>query len=1069
MSKSMSSFSLARSPLKQRCSAEIVWVVWLWIFVSCSAAFSQSATGTILGTLKDPSGAVVPGVKVTVVNQGTNLSRSVSTSESGDYTIPLLPLGTYEIRAERNGFKTSVVSGIVLRVDQLARVEMDLEIGEASQEVSVSGESPLVQTDSGSIGQVIESRQIIALPLNGRNFMQLTLLAPGFVNTRGDSLRQSYQGISPSANGTRAENNNYTLDGTSNTEHWTGNVTSVPPLDSLQEFKLQTANYSAEYGQGGAAVINIATKSGTNQYHGSLWQFHRNDNLDARNFFAPVKPEFKRNQFGGTLGGPVIKDKTFFFGSYEGIRQRKGLTITRLIPTPEELNGDFSRSTGAAPRDPLTGQPFPGRIIPPNRIDPTSKKIAESFFPRPNNSDPIRNYIVSPSEESDTDNYSVRIDHRLSSKGTLFGRYNDNGASGLTPGGWVGCCDREIDTAGRQAGLGYSHVFAPNVVNEFKFGANWVRKTGRDSSFGTDIPAQLGLTGIPSDDYAKTFIFLSVTGYGVPSVNVSSDVALDTFAWSDNLSYTRGSHSFKMGVEFSQYRFNDFTAPNVPLNMQFGGTFSGNGLADFLLARARSLGISFRQPRFEIAFNTAEAYVQDDWKAASNLTLNYGLRFTTQSPTTEADDEYVGFNTQTGALMIPRTANLPLFLGKVELIDRRTLFDRDIKFAPRFGFAYRPFASDRLVVRGGYGIFTVLEIANTHRQPATNAPFRLIYGATDNTTGFGWNDGRPTPEQVAAGFASGFTLQIINPEWANGYLQNWNLTLEQKLASETVFSVGYVGTKGTHLSENMGGFNNPPPGLGAIQARRPYPNYAGITLLHNPSNSVYHALQTRLERRYSTGLTLLSSYTYGKALGDSSTLNGNFTQDPRCRACEKGRLLFDVRQRFVNSFSYELPWGPGRKFWNGSGALTNILGGWVVSGIMTFQTGFPLTVTTIDNANTGGQNRANLVAGANPNPKDRTIDAWIPRSAFAQNPAFTYGTSGKGIVDSPGINQIDLSLIKEFRIREGSKLEFRVDFFNAFNHPNFGNPNTNFNSGAFGTISSAEEPRDIQVGLRFSF
>ena len=1032
-------------------------------------AFGQGATGTILGTVKDSSGAILPGVNVTVTHLGTNTSRSTVTSDSGDYVIPQLLVGSYDIKAELAGFKTSVQSGASLQVDQRARVDFTLQVGEVRDQITVSGEAPLVQTESGSVGQVIQSQAIVRLPLNGRNFMQLTLLAPGFTNPPGDTLRQSYQGIAPTVNGARSENNNYTLDGTSNTEHWTGNVATVPPLDSLDQFKLQTANYSAEYGQGGGAIVNVVTKSGTNKFHGSLWEFHRNDNLDARNFFAPTKPEFKRNQYGATVGGPIIRDKTFFFFAYEGLRQGKGITLVRLIPTPAELAGDFSQSINPKPVDPLTRLPFPNNVIPSSRIDGVSRQIAENFYPAPNSSDPARNHVVTPTGVTDNDNFGIRVDHNLRSNDTIFARYNRNDRDILDPGGWVACCDLLQRQTDHQGAIQYSHIFSPKAINEFKFGTNRVHKFGSDSSQDTDIPALLGLQNIPEVRETKQFVGLGTTGYASPSSRRFSEVVLNTFVWTDNFSYIRGKHAFKMGVEFSRFQFNDFFPPSMPLTMTFSGQLSGNGAADFILGRATSISITYLQPWFENRMTTGEAYFQDDWQVSSRLTINWGARYTTQWPTTERQDEQTGFNLQTGASKIPNTANIPgNWQGKYELIDRNTLFDQDNKIAPRFGFALRPFGNNRSVIRGGYGIFTVLEIGNATRQPATNPPFRLIYGNSDNVSGFGWNDGRPTLDQVAAGFATGFGPQFVCECWANGYMQNWNLTFEQEIGSQMVLSTAYVASKGTHLSR-LYPLNQPDPGPGLIQPRRPYPEFSGITYIQNAANSNYHSLQARVEKRYSNGLTFLGAYTWSKALGDASTLNENAIRNPKCAECEKGRLNFDTRQRFVASYNYELPFGPGKAFLQ-NGAAGAIFGGWIISGITTFQTGFPLTVTTgRDAQNNGIGNLPDRVLSVDPNPEDRTINSWIPRAAFVENQPFKYGNAGRGIIDSPGINLWDFSIIREFRVRESMRIAFHADFFNMLNHAIFGFPNTSLVSAAFGTISSAGEPRDIQLGLKFNF
>jgi hypothetical protein len=1061
------------SALLVRALLSLECVALLLVFTASAAA--QSATGAILGTVTDETGAVTPGVTVVVTLTETNQSRATVTNDSGEYIVPLLPAGTYLVRGERTGFKSVSRGNIVLQVDQRARVDFVLEVGDVSEIVTVDMEPPVIQTDSGSVGQVVNEREMVRLPLNGRNFMQLTLLTPGVVDA--NDLRQSTMGISPTANGVRSEYNNYILDGTTNTEHENTAVVSVPPLDSLQEFKLQSANYSAEFGQGGGAVLNIITKSGTNEFHGNVWEFIRNEKLDARNFFAVDRPPLKRNQFGGTLGGPIIRNKTFFFGAYEGLRERRGVTLVRRVPTAAELNGDFSNSLGAAPRDPLTGatlatrMPFPGGIIPPERIDPISKAIAQNF-PAPNNpEDPLRNNIVNGSLRTDDNNYSVRIDHHLTDRDTIFGRYNRNNSNGVSPGGWPTCCDDLRTSRNQQLGLGYTHMFGPNLINEFKFGANGYLTRNEDTTQGTDVGADLGILGLPDYEGAKHYPTMSMTGYNIPTGIRFGFVENNTLVWSDNLSYVVNNHSLKMGVEVSRFSFNDLFAPGAPITMSFTGLLTGNALADFLLGRHTSSQVNYRQPFIENRISLLEAYFHDDWSFSRKLTINYGVRFTTQAPTTEKQDEQSGINLVTGASLIPQNADIGTFQGRVERIDSRGLIKRDTKFAPRLSFAYRPFENNKTVLRGGYGIFTALEQGNATRQPGTNPPFSIRNSVTDNTNGLTYNgptSGRLTLDQVAAGITAGFGAQFIDPDFQNGYVQTWNLTAERELLADLALSVGYVGSKGTHLSRLVN-FNDPSPrGPGPVQPRRPYQEFGGITLIQSASNSTYHALQARLQRRYTAGLTALIGYTWSKALGDNATLNQGGIQDPECDRCEKGRTDFDVKHRFVASFSYELPFGNGKPFFANNGFASAVLGGWILSGIVQLQTGYPLTIGNNDIANVGrGGNRPDLVG--DPRPANQTLDEWILRSAFANPAPFNFGSAGNGIIDGPGRQEFDASLIREFPMWEGTRLAFHADFFNVFNHANFGNPNVNFAAAAFGRISSARDPRNLQFGLKFYF
>ncbi len=1038
-----------------------------FVMIAGPSVFAQS-TGTILGTLKDPTGASISGAAVSAVNEGTSLRRSAATDTEGNYVIPLLPVGSYRVEVEAQGFKSEVRSGIDLHVASQLRIDFSMQVGTSTERVEVSGEAPVVQTDSAAVGEVVQSREMLALPLNGRNFMQLTLLAPGLTDPPND-LRHSAQGVAPSANGARSEYDNYMLDGTSNTEHFNGNVSTVPPLDSIEEFKLQTANYSAEYGQGGGLVVNIVTKSGSNVLHGSGWEFIRNDDADARNYFSTTQPPFKRNQFGATFGGPIRKDKTFFFFSYEGVRSREGITLAERVPTALERQGDFSQSVGTAPNDPATGLPFAGNVIPQNELDPISQSIL-AYIPAPNNpSDPLRNYVANPSEPTDNNSWSVRIDHHFSSRDTLFGRFNMNRQNSTIPSGFVNCCDDINQLHGIQGGIGYTHTFSPNAVNQFRFGTNRRLTGDQDIDQGHNVASQLGILDTSSAQEALHFPYISISGFASPAGVSFGLTTLNTFVWNDNFTYVHRNHTINAGAEFSRFRFDDLFGPQAPIAFTFNGTFTGNGLGDFLLGRAQTVGQNYIQPYINTRLTTGEMYVQDDWNVTPKLTLNLGVRYTTQWPVHQRTHQEAFFDPTNGNEIIPQSVDIGGWLGPVERIKGTTILKQDNKVAPRVGLAYRPFGDNKTVVRAAYGIFTVLEQGNAGRQSATNPPFRIIYSASDNINGFGYNTNRPTLADAESGVSGGFFGQFVSGNFRNGYMQSYNFTIEREIAANTVFSIGYVGSQGTHLVREYDE-NIAEPGAGAVQPRRPYPYYSGVLIITSDDSSNYNSLQTRVEKRYSHGLTFLGSYTFSKALGDQSSLNQFDTQNPRCPRCERGPLWFDARHRFVFSGSYELPFGPGKPLAT-SGVAGAILGGWAVSGIVTLQTGFPLTVTTIDNANSGNFfNRPDLVG--NPNPSNRTINSWIPASAFAENlpdPNYHFGDAGRGIVTGPGLKTVDCSLIRKFRVTERVGLEFHADAFNAFNHPNFGFPDTFLPDATFGVISTAGAPRELQLGLKASF
>jgi len=1045
---------------------------------SGSVVFGQ-VTGTIVGTVTDSTGALVPKVTIAATNKSTGFVRTDVTGTGGEYTIPLLPVGVYEVKAELTGFKTEIRPNIVVQVEAQQRVDMTLQVGAISEQVTVTGEAAMLQTDSATVGEVVNDTQMEKLPLNGRNFMQLTLLAPGLADPPND-LRHTYQGVAPSANGGRSEYNAYLMDGTSNTEHFNGDVSVVPPLDAIDQFKLQTADYSAEYGQGGGLVVNLVTKSGTNQFHASAWEFLRNSDMDARNFFATSKAPLKRNQYGGTIGGPIVKDKTFFFFAYEGLRLRKGTTLDYRVPTQLERQGNFSQSVGTLPKNPATGQPYSGNIIP--TIDPISAKIL-GFVPLPNNpANPLQNYIISPVATQNTNAYVGRVDQNLSSKDVLFFRFNLDQSTSITPNGFVNCCDFVNQLPTRQGGIGYTRSLSPTAINEFRFGANRLARIAQDSEEGTNIASQLGVQNTLSGQGALHFFRpFSVTSFNFPASQAFANAPLDTFNFADNFTLLRNKHSLKMGGEFADYRFDDLFVGQAPAGFTFSGLITGNGLGDFLLGLPTTVGETYLQPSLNTRTKTFEAYFEDDWHVNSKVTINMGVRYTFETPTHQKSHREAWLDFGDGSLIIPDVANIGgySFAGGIERTPQLTLEHNDNKVAPRLGFAYRPFGDSKTVIRSGAGMYTVLEQGNAGRQSSTNPPFRLLYSNTDNVNGFGYNLGRPPVAQVLTGLASGISAQFVDKNFRNGYMYDWNFTVEQAVAPGTVLSLAYVGSKGTELAREYN-LDVAPPGPGAINPRRPYPLFSSLAYITNGSNSTYHSLQARAETRLRYGMAFLTSYTYSKTLGDESTINQIDFQNPLCLRCEKGPLWFDVRNRFVASYSYELPFGQGRRYLSNSSAGKAILGGWTIAGITSVQSGFPLTITTNDNANSGATDRPFLIG--NPNPSNRTINAWIPRSAFAQNTsgptgncqAFTgqqycFGNAGRGIVTSPGISDFDFSLIRNFRITEKLNLEFHGDFFDIFNHANFGFPNTTLSSGSFGIITSANDPRDVQLGLKLKF
>ena len=689
-------------------------------------AICQTITGTILGAVRDSSGGVLPGVEVIVQNGDTNISKHFTTDQTGNYLVPLLKPGKYRVTASAAGFKTSVQEGVVLQVEQQARVDITLEIGQIDQKVEVVSYASVISTDSASVGQVIDNRRVRELPLNGRNFIQLTYVAPGAVRGVGTNADIVGQGGSVSVNGGRVQNNNFMIDGTDDNEILWGGLGLNISVEAIQEFKVQSNSYSAEFGRAGAAQINVTTKSGTNQFRGDLFEFLRNDKMDARNFFAASNPALKRNQFGGTLGGPVTlpriyngRNRTFFFISYEGIRLRQGSTQTTVTPTTAQRQGNFSGGTAVI--DPLPGVAFPGNVIPAARIDPIASGILKQFYPLPNLATASPNFSSSFSNTETGDQFTVRLDHRFSEKDSLFGRYSVNDDKRFTPSVFNNFGNSE-NLFMTNTTLDYVHLFGTHEVNEFRFGFN--RPAGglrQNQAFGHDFITPLGIQGIvpvsaPQD---VSFPTTSIAGFAGIGPSYSSPIAdfPNFYDFNDNFTYISGKHSFRMGAEIKRSQQNNQTGVGINGQLGFTPTFTrGSALADFLLGLPSSSQIANGDTREYLRSTAYYPYFQDDWKISSRLTLNLGVRYEYNSPWVEKQNRLSGF------AIAPNLHLISLIAGQ-NGVSRSILKANRNDWGPRLGFAYRPTNDNKTVIRGGYGIFYNQVITNAQYILRENPPF----------------------------------------------------------------------------------------------------------------------------------------------------------------------------------------------------------------------------------------------------------------------------------------------------------------------------------------------------------
>jgi len=1061
----------------------------------------QNVNASLSGTVTDSSGAVVAGATVTAANEGTELSRTAVSDARGIYVLNVLPVGSYTLTVSLQGFKQAVIHGIVLQVDQQARKDITLQAGSLAQTVTVEGTAPIVQAESSSMGEVVNNQEVTELPLNGRNLDQLALISGGVVPANQSNVEAGSASTVQtfSVAGGRSNTNAFLIDGVANTDDAIDNSALHPSLEMVQEFRIETNDYSAQFGQYSGGQVNITTKSGTNQFHGSAFEFLRNDALDAKNFFVrpgQAKPPLRRNQFGGSLGGPVKRNKLFFFFSYEGLRYTDGQTGVGTVPTSAMLGGNFSEllqpnnpytHTVTQLVDPQTGTPISGNIL--TSIDPIGGAIA-ALYPAGEPGVLINNYTASPSLVQSDDEYNIRSDYALSSTDAIAGRFtylreNVNQPYPLGPGisPLVGYGSIQPSTQDN-AFVSETHTFSPAVINEFKVGFSRIVLSVANQN-SANVAGQLGITGLDPAAYASysgvpTF---SIPGFAsIAPVNFFPQIRADsTYQLTDNFSWVHGAHSLKFGFDLTRFQLYQDVNVNVRGSFTFSGQYSGFGLADLLLGYpSQTSKLQLPGPLWSYAINSSRSfYALDDWNVSNRLTLNLGLRYELDPPVFYKGGQQAGFNPLLGVIQVPvqTKASISPFLNTppipipvpIQQVDRKTICNEDTtNFAPRIGFAYRPFSNDKTVVRGGFGIFYNMPYTNTSCGSSgmlwqySESFIGALKGSTPNIT-----LNNPFPQAL---LTSAFTPTANYPnQHTTPRVNQYNLDIERALTPTVLFEIGYMGSTGSDLPIALN-INQAVQGTGSVNSRRPY---ASLGLLNTitwngyQATSSYNALLLHLEKRTSHGATFLVNYTYGHAL-DTGT---GSIQNVYDIAASRGSSTSDIRHRFVASYVYQLPFGRGRSMgsnWNR--VVDGLLGGWQTGGIFTYQTGFPLTSTIfgLDNSQTGGLNDRPNVSGST-SLANAGIAKWFNTAVFFLPPTGQFGNEETGAIVGPGLVDLDFSLVKNFRIYEQHNLEFRAELFNAFNHPNFLNPVTTFNSPAFGTITGAEAGREIQFGLRYSF
>lgn len=1045
-----------------------------------SAASAQTYRASVRGTVTDPNGAAIPGAEIRVINQANGDTRVVSSDSGGEYAVTALDAGEYRMTVTATGF-TTLPQELTLKVNQELRVNAQLMVPsvQTDQQMIVAGPDDL-KKDSASIGTVIENRQVSGLPLDGRNFFELSLLVPGAAPAAPGSAGSARGDFSFNVNGAREDSNNFLLDGVYNIDPKLNTFGVRPPVDAIREFEMLTSSYDASFGRNPGAQVNVVLKSGTNELHGSLFEFHRNAVWDARNFFAPAgegKPKYIRNQFGGSIGGPIRRDRTFIFGDYEGTRSREGITRITNVPTLRERNGDFSQSLFGLPINPFTGMTFPGGIVDPLFIHPVGRSIA-ALYPLPNRNEPFRNFVSSPTQSDDNDSFDVRVDHRLNERADLTFRYSFGDRNLFEPftGPALSLVPGFGDTVKRRsqnAMAALTLVLTPNLVNETRVAFSRVAASVTQEA--STLNSELGLPTISPNSRDAGLSFITVTGLSPlgDEGNNPQDSVTNVFQVINSSSYVYGRHLIKFGgdIRFSQQNAFRDVESRGRLTFSPFAQISGNALADLLLGFPLLTSVARVDNPQHIRTQSYNFFFNDSVRVNSRLTLNGGLRYEFNSPPVDAADRANVYDLSSRSLVRVGTNGVP-----------RSGVEADKNnFAPRVGLAWTMDREEKTVLRAGYGIY--------YDQSAL-APAEALYFNSpyfDNNIFFSL-PGLPLtlsdPFPVFFPFPLPDSALAIQRDLRTAYMQHWNLNLQRELGRNGVVELAYVGSKGTKLLTARD-INQPlpsvlPPGLPFVP--RPDPRFDDIDLLESRANSNYHSLQARWQQRLSRGLAALVSYTWAKSIDDASNFfssagDPNFPQNSYDVRAERGRSNFDVRHRLSVSYSYDLPFGKGKSYLADNGWASTLLTGWQSFGIVTLQSGRPFTVALLSEIDNSGTGRSILGFGANDRPNvvgdpslgTRSPDRWFNTAAFAFPPPGTFGNAGRNILEGPGFQNVNASLVKNTNLTERVNLQFRAEVFNLFNHPNFNLPDNFLGSPTFGKISSARDPRHLQFGVKLLF
>jgi len=1108
---------------------------WRWVFIFvvlawASTVHAQVGGGAVTGQVTDEAGGHIPGALVTAIHVDSGRSRTVVTGSDGSYSIPSLLPGTYRVQAELTGFRLLVREGVRIATGETARIDIQLKLGNVSEAVVVHADAPLLRSESAGVGHVVDNRRIVDLPLNGRSFIALATLAPGV------AVPPPPAAPLPRINGGRPRTNEYLFDGISVLQPEPGQVAFFPNVDAIQEFKIESNSPPAEFGRFNGGVVNLTTKSGGNAFRGTVFEFARNEALNARNFFAstnPTKPGFRRNQFGGVAGGPIRRDRTFFFADYQGQRQTIGRTVISTVPTALQRQGIFVEPIGGRVPviyDPLTTMlttagaltraQIPGNAIPADRTDPVARALL-ARYPMPTSPGTANNYRRTDNESVDQDQVSVRIDHRFTAADQVFGRLTRFAETfvPVTPlpdgsGVTSGTLGPQTTTSWSFAST-YQRTFSNAVLNDFRVGDTRRAVDRTATRLSTTASAALNLPGIPSTarfpDTLPTFLIAGYQQLGSPP-NTAADFGTSVTQIADTLTWIKGNHTIKIGADLRWERLNVLQPPSPTGVFTFSNLFTdlpgtantGTPLASFLLGQVQQFSIDLQREEIRNRAHFQEYFIQSDWRPSNRLTVTAGVRYTLNFPSTEENDQAAVFNLQAQQLE---------YLGR-DGHSRTARQLHKLNFGPRLGIVGR--VTERTVARAGYGLVWI-EMAGI-TTPFTTPVFPFLQTVSQRTLdnispAFVLAQGprvEPMPLTPDAGIGQG--VFSVDRDLGSGYVQQWNASMQRQLAANVAVEVAYVGSRITRVGLPDTNVNqltveqlalgsallqrvaNPyfgviprssslgDPTIPLAQLLKPYPQYTTVSLYrNNVGTTIYHGLYAKLEQRLSHGLSYTIGYTRSKLIDDASSvfdasiLTGpvaNFpVADSFNRKLERDYSTGDIPHVFVTSAVWDIPFG-SRRWRHAGGVLGGLVNDWTLTGVLTLQSGSPLAVTQATNYNAFagfGTQRPNLIGDPALPARERSVDRWFNTAAFAAAPAFTLGSSSRNPIRGPGYRNLDLALVRRLPISGSRMLELRAEVFNASNTPALLAPNTTVGSAAFGTITAAGDPRVIQLAVKFLF